>query len=192
MSAMLEIVVCDDDMADLECAVTMLHKIFTSQKIAYHIEQFASANQMLENISNIDIGILDISMEELNGIKLGRKLKEKFPDVKLVYITSYEEYCMQVINEVHAFSFLCKPLEYDKLETQMLELLDQLPDTGAEKNFYKVTDSNGKEYLSIKLKLRDMQKQQKPLILHGKRVNQYRLVHWMVLQGSRRKVAGSQ
>ena len=104
---MLEIVVCDDDIADLECAVTMLHKIFTSQKIAYHIEQFASANQMLENISNIDIGILDISMEELNGIKLGRKLKEKFPDVKLVYITSYEEYCMQVINEVHAFSFLC-------------------------------------------------------------------------------------
>ena len=92
VSAMLEIVVCDDDIADLERAVNMLHKIFTSQKIAYHIEQFASANQMLENISNIDIGILDISMEELNGIKLGRKLKEKFPDVKLVYITSYEEY----------------------------------------------------------------------------------------------------
>ena len=59
---MLEIVVCDDDIADLERAVNMLHKIFTSQKIAYHIEQFASANQMLENISNIDIGILDISM----------------------------------------------------------------------------------------------------------------------------------
>ena len=71
--------------------------------------------------------------------------------MKLVYITSYEEYCMQVIKEVHAFSFLCTPLEYDKLEMQMLELLDQLPDTGAEKDFYKVTDSNGKEYLSIKL-----------------------------------------
>ena len=132
VSAMLEIVVCDDDMADLERAVTMLHKIFTSQQIAYHIEQFVSANQMLENISRIDIGILDISMEELNGIKLGRKLKEKFPDVKLVYITSYEEYCMQVINEVHAFSFLCKPLEYDKLELQILELLNQLPDSAVE------------------------------------------------------------
>ena len=129
---MLEIAVCDDDIADLECAVNMLHKIFTSQKIAYHIEQFMSANQMLENISRIDIGILDISMEELNGIKLGRKLKEKFPDVKLVYITSYEEYCMQVINEVHAFSFLCKPLEYDKLELQILELLNQLPDSAVE------------------------------------------------------------
>ena len=129
---MLEIAVCDDDIADLECAVNMLHKIFTSQKIAYHIEKFMSANQMLENISRIDIGILDISMEELNGIKLGRKLKEKFPDVKLVYITSYEEYCMQVINEVHAFLFLCKPLEYDKLELQILELLNQLPDSAVE------------------------------------------------------------
>ena len=39
-------------------------------------EKFMSANQMLENISNIDIGILDISMEELNGIKLGRKSKK--------------------------------------------------------------------------------------------------------------------
>ena len=41
---MLEIVVCDDDMTDLECAVNMLHKIFISQKIAYHIEKFVSAN----------------------------------------------------------------------------------------------------------------------------------------------------
>ena len=30
VSAMLEIVVCDDDIADLECAVNMLHKIFTT------------------------------------------------------------------------------------------------------------------------------------------------------------------
>ena len=36
-----------------------------------------SANQMLENISRIDIGILDISMEELNGIKLGEKIERK-------------------------------------------------------------------------------------------------------------------
>lgn len=146
---MLEIAVCDDDIADLECAVNMLHKIFTSQKIAYHIEKFMSANQMLENISRIDIGILDISMEELNGIKLGRKLKEKFPDVKLVYITSYEEYCMRVINEVHAFSFLCKPLEYDKLELQILELLNQLPDAIVEKNFYKKSSRNRYVYIVI-------------------------------------------
>lgn len=153
---MLEIVVCDDDVADLESAVNMLHKIFANQQGAYNIRSFLSANEMLEHIRKVDIGVLDISMQELNGIKLGRKLKEKFPEIKLVYTTSFEEYCMQAINEAHAFSFLCKPLEYDKMETQMLEVLSQMPDMVVEKDFYKVTDSNGKEHLSIKLKLNDI------------------------------------
>ena len=39
---------------------------------------------------------------------------------------------------------------------------------------------------------RHLQKLQKPQILHGKRVNQYRLVHWMVLQESLLRVARSQ
>lgn len=153
---MIEIVVCDDDTADLESAVNMLHKIFANQQVVYNIQSFCSANEMLEHIRKIDIAVLDISMQELNGIKLGRKLKEKFPKIKLVYITSYEEYCMQAINETHAFSFLCKPLEHNKMETQMLELLNQMPDMVIEKDFYKVTDSNGKEHLSIKLKLNDI------------------------------------
>ena len=35
-------------------------------------------------------------------------------------------------NIVCRFSFLCKPLEYDKLELQILELLNQLPDSAVE------------------------------------------------------------
>ena len=39
---------------------------------------------------------------------------------------------------------------------QMLDLLNQLPDALVEKNFLKVTDSDGKEYMSIKLRLSDI------------------------------------
>ena len=39
---------------------------------------------------------------------------------------------------------------------------------------------------------RHLQKLQKPQILHGELVNQYRLAHWMVLQESLLRVAGSQ
>ena len=39
---------------------------------------------------------------------------------------------------------------------------------------------------------RHLQKLQKPQILHGELVNQYRLAHWMALRESRWKVAGSQ
>ena len=58
---MLEIAVCDDDIADLECAVNMLHKIFTSQKIAYHIEKFMSAIP----IYHIPVVYIEMKMHEL-------------------------------------------------------------------------------------------------------------------------------
>lgn len=153
---MIEIAVCDDDANDLDYAVSILHEIFTAQNIGYNIKTFLSANEMLNNIRKIDIGILDIAMNELNGIKLGRKLKEKFPNIKLIYITSYEEYCMQAINDVHAFSFLCKPLDNCKMQKQIIEVLSSIPNNVIEKEFYKVTDSKQKEYASIKLKLEDI------------------------------------
>lgn len=153
---MIEIAVCDDDANDLDYAVSILHEIFTAQNIGYNIKTFLSANEMLNNIRKIDIGILDIAMNELNGIKLGRKLKEKFPNVKLIYITSYEEYCMQAINDVHAFSFLCKPLDNCTMQKQIIEVLNSIPNNVIEKEFYKVTDSKQKEYASIKLKLEDI------------------------------------
>ena len=39
---------------------------------------------------------------------------------------------------------------------------------------------------------RHLQKQQKPLIIHGKLVNQYRRVHWMALRESMLRVERSQ
>lgn len=153
---MIEIVVCDDDKNDLDNAVNMLYKILENQDKNYKIRAFLSANELLRSRKKIDIGILDIAMDEVNGIRLGRKLKEKFPSIKLIYTTSYEEYCIQAINEVHAFSFLCKPLDNEKLKVQIAEVLENIPDAGIEKEFYKVTDSNKHEYASIKLKLDDI------------------------------------
>lgn len=153
---MIEIAVCDDDANDLERAAGILLDIFSAQNIACNIKTFLSAREMLDSAKKIDIGILDIAMNELNGISLGRKLKERFPDIKLIYATSYEEYCMQAVNDVHAFSFLCKPLDSHKMHRQIIEALHGIPDHAAEKEFYKVTDSRQKEYTSIKLKLKDI------------------------------------
>ena len=120
---MIEIAVCDDDVDDLNHVVSILHEIFSIQNIRYNIETFLSVNKMLDINKKIDIGVLDIAMAELNGIKAGRELKEKFPNVKLIYITNYEEYCMQAINDAHAYSFLCKPLDSHKMHSQIKEVI---------------------------------------------------------------------
>ena len=115
---MLEVAICDDDKEDLDKAALMLDKILSEYQVQYQIRSFLSANELLNNNDKIDIGILDISMEELGGITLGRKLKEKNHDIKIIYITSYEEYMAQAINKVHAFSFLCKPINEEEMKTE--------------------------------------------------------------------------
>lgn len=153
---MLEIAVCDDDVNDLERITNILHSIFTEQKIRYELKSFVSADEMVDRSRRIDIGVLDIVMEKQNGIDLGKKLRERFPKIKLIYTTNYEQYVMRAVNEVHTYAFLCKPIDEKKMNEQILDILSSFSANILEKEFYKVTDSQKKEYSSVKLRLEDI------------------------------------
>ena len=152
---MLEVVICDDDKEDLDKATLMLDKILSEYQVQYQIRSFLSANELLNSNDKIDIGILDISMEELGGITLGRKLKEKNHDIKIIYITSYEEYMAQAINKVHAFSFLCKPINEEEMKTQIMEILGQEKYPEIEKEF-EILDESGTKAGYVCLKLNEI------------------------------------
>jgi DNA-binding LytR/AlgR family response regulator len=155
---MIDIAICDDDIHDLKILLKLTCEICDDALLNYKLQPFTSAKEMLNKIENVDIGILDISMAELNGIDLGRKLREKFPFIKLIYTTSYEAFCMQAINEVHAFSFLCKPIEKEKLRNQIVEIAakDLHTQKSPEKVFYNVTDQKGNEKDYLKLRIEEI------------------------------------
>lgn len=155
---MTEIVICDDDRGDLEHIVNLLQEILSRRKCEYHIRSFLSAAELLETVKKLHIAILDISMEAINGIELGEKVKARCPGAEIIYTTSYKQYCMQAINKVHAYSFLCKPVEKGELEKQVSGLLESgnKLNEGEEKVFEKIQDSKGKEYPSLKLRLEDI------------------------------------
>lgn len=154
----IDIAVCDDDNNDLNSIITIIKDIVNASGKKINIKSFTSAKELLEDVEHIDIAVLDISMDELNGIELGRKLKIRFPELKLVYITSYKEYCMQAINKVHAYSFLAKPIDEEEMQVQMEELINEFEKLQDFKTkiFYNVVDSSGKESNHIELKLRDI------------------------------------
>ncbi|WP_253289085.1 LytTR family DNA-binding domain-containing protein [Eubacterium sp. MSJ-13] len=154
----IDIAVCDDDSKDLENTTDMVRDILVEYNDMYSLQIFHSAADMLNKVNKVDIAILDISMEEMNGIDLGRELKIRFPEVSVIYTTSYEQYCMQAVNEVHAYSFLCKPLQRQEVKNQLEELVKKMKqsDNKMQKVFYKVHDSNGKEYPFIKLELQNI------------------------------------
>lgn len=155
---MIEIAICDDELADLKMISQIVGEICLNEVIDYKLTTYSSGKEMLEQTYSMDIGILDISMRELNGIDLGRELRKRFPEVKLIYVTSYGQYCKQVINTVHAFSFLTKPVKYENVREQMIELLDNMENdiSGRKREFYNVTTSDMKEVEVLKLDLKDI------------------------------------
>lgn len=132
---------CDDDKEDLNHVIKMVREILEYHEIEYNLQAMNSAKTMLEEIKRIDIAI-----------------KIRYPEIKLIYITSYEEYCMQVINDIHAFSFLCKPIERDKLQKQLLDLIKEISCSNniIEKKFYQVWDDTMKELSVVTLRLNDI------------------------------------
>ncbi len=153
---MFEIAICDDNVNDLHNTEKILQGFLSEQKIDCNVRGFLSANELLDSAKRIDIGILDIVMGERNGIDLGRMLKEKFPNIRLIYTTSYEQFVMQAINDVHAYSYMCKPLNGEMLQKQLMDLLNEFPERTFEKEFYHVIDHEHKEHAVIKLQLKDI------------------------------------
>lgn len=153
---MIEISVCDDDINDLRRTVQIIDEIMAEQNTAYRLHAFQSAAELLRSPVQTDVAILDIAMDECNGIELGRRIREKLPEIKLIYTTFFEAYCMQALNEAHAFSYLCKPLSPDQMQEQLTAVLASIPDIGPEKTFYDLTDSHGKYCPAIRLRLNDI------------------------------------
>lgn len=67
-----------------------------------------------------DLALLDVKMPDMDGIMLGRKLKEINPDMIVIYITGYEEYIKEAILELKADYYLLKPYNRSDVE-QVLE-----------------------------------------------------------------------
>lgn len=155
---MIEFAICDDYTDDLEAVSQIVGEICQNEAISHNIKTYTSGKEMLDQTYSIDIAILDISMNEMNGIDLGRELRKRFPDIKLIYITSYEQYCRQVINVVHAFAFLIKPVKCEDVRTQIIDLLDCMENeaSGRKREFHNVTTSDNRIIESLNLDLKDI------------------------------------
>lgn len=153
---MLEMAVCDDNVKDLDTITKKLKEICAEMGEECHVSAFDSPDSLLKVRTRIDIGILDIVMPDCNGIDLGRKLKERQCDITLIYTTSYEDYCRQAINKVHAFSFLVKPVDREELREQVAACLQGRMAFEKELIFESVRNSSGDIIPVVRLRAGDI------------------------------------
>lgn len=69
---------------------------------------FASKNE-------IEVAILDIEMPFMDGIELGRALREINPKIILVYVTGYDQYVREAIIDLKADFYLMKPYDHKEI-----------------------------------------------------------------------------
>jgi Response regulator containing CheY-like receiver and SARP domains len=74
----------------------------------------------------VDLAVLDVEMEGVDGISLGKMLKLLYPDILLIYITGHEDYAMDAFR-LHAAAYLLKPYTRDQLyyEIETAKLLSR-------------------------------------------------------------------
>nr|WP_320024879.1 LytTR family DNA-binding domain-containing protein [uncultured Acetobacterium sp.] len=116
---MFNIAICDDQRVICSEIETIIldYQELTRQEM--QIEVFYSAeklNTFMEYEHNFDMIFLDIEMKGLNGLELGRKIREEMDNqiTQIVYVSGKNSYYRELF-EVRPMHFLSKPVEPDKV-----------------------------------------------------------------------------
>ena len=127
---MMYIVICDDEHSQIKYLNSLVQEWLSKKTLKASISSYKSAESFLfayEDNKSIDILLLDIQMENMDGIELAKQLRKDNEIVQIIFITGYPDFIAEGYN-VSALNYLMKPVTKDKL----FEVLDK-----AEKNVIK-------------------------------------------------------
>lgn len=142
---MLNIAICDDNSTDLSTLVDLVKKI---DNINFQIHMYLNPEECLKDIDSgihFDVFLLDILMNEHNGIDIAREIRKTHSDTPIFFITATYEFALQGY-EVRAMRYYLKPIEEEKFSADLINVLKQAE---VKKNSY-ITISNTQGLFKIK------------------------------------------
>jgi DNA-binding NarL/FixJ family response regulator len=84
-----KIAITDDHELVLQGISSMLENIPEIQVVATYKNAHETLNNLHKNLP--DVLLLDINLPDINGIDLSKKLLNKFPDLKIIALTNFED-----------------------------------------------------------------------------------------------------
>lgn len=110
----LQIAICDDEKTALTVEAEMLNAVLNEKQIEHSIDMFDSPSNLLQSCTMYNIVILDVEMDELNGIETAEKIRAQNKACLIFFVTNHEAYLDEAFNQ-HAFRFWTKPIDRHKL-----------------------------------------------------------------------------
>ena len=122
----MNILAVDDEQMILEDFMVELVQVFprgnirgeqTAQDALTYLQTLQSQQKKL------DYAFLDIRLIEMTGIELGKRIKDIFPEVKILFCTAYSEYALESY-QMNAIGYLLKPVNAEAV-LQTLQAMDR-------------------------------------------------------------------
>ena len=125
---MYRISVCDDNSGELEKMCKIINEYTAANNISADVNAFASGSELLEHENRgqcSDIYILDIIMPDMNGIQLGKAIRQKNADAFIIFLTTSKDYALESYS-VKAFSYLIKPAEKENVTAELADCFSRI------------------------------------------------------------------
>ncbi|MCF8127440.1 MAG: response regulator [Deltaproteobacteria bacterium] len=97
-------------------------------KRGMNVRQASSGQECLDSIAKdpVDVVVLDVKMPGMDGIETLHRIKEKHPDIEVIFVTGHA--CAQDGVEgikTGAFDYLCKPIELEHLFSKIRQAFEK-------------------------------------------------------------------
>lgn len=119
----MNIVAIDDEKLALELLVSAIEEA----EPGVSVKAFRRADELLEfaEHNKIDIAFLDIELRNFSGLGLAVELKQKCPNVNIIFATGYSSYTLDAFS-LHASGYLMKPVSSEAVKKELENLRNPL------------------------------------------------------------------
>lgn len=115
----MRLAVCEDNQLHREIFLFMLNRYATEKSMSFEISPYRNGMNFIYDMEEgayFDIVFLDIYMEDILGIDIARQLRTTGYRGSIIFLTASPDFALESY-DVHADSYLLKPLSYAKLES---------------------------------------------------------------------------
>ena len=143
----MNIAICDDELAFCEKLKNSIEKMLEQQNnySVSELNTFTNPELLLESSQNFDVIFLDIVMPEVDGISIAKKLVHKNKNVKIVFVTNYDDLVFDAL-EVYPFAFLRK----QNTLSQLVELFQKIRNASNSNDFImRFSSSTGDVFINL-------------------------------------------